>query len=165
MAKSKQQEEVHLEKLTAILNTYNVLLIPPCNYSFPVSSAKEFFEVADLIGSVGISATIGLSQRLALPDPCVARLISSILSVESRHDAFFRDVKEREPNLSPFDTGISASRHTTSLFPSSFWGHVQVRSHSQFFQNLQWLREQWTHRQSFHLQMVRIAPVVQAETY
>lgn len=83
-------------------------MIPPCNYSFPVSSAKEFFEVADLIGSVGISATIGLSQRLALSDPSVARLISSILTVESRHDAFFRDVQKREPNPSPFDTSISA---------------------------------------------------------
>jgi hypothetical protein len=69
---------------------------------------KEFFQVADLIGSVGISATIGLSQRLALSDPSVARLISSILSVESRHDAFFRDVQGREPNPGPFDTGISA---------------------------------------------------------
>ena len=66
------------------------------------------FEVADLIGSVGISATIGLSQRLATSDPSVARLISSILSVESRHDAFFRDMREREPNPSPFDTSISA---------------------------------------------------------
>ena len=62
---------------------------------------KEFFEVADLIGSVGISATIGLSQRLALSDPSIARLISSILSVKSRHDAFFRDVQEREPNPGP----------------------------------------------------------------
>ncbi|KAH8726694.1 ferritin-like domain-containing protein [Phaeosphaeriaceae sp. PMI808] len=102
------QEEVHLETLTTILNTYNVPLIPPCNYSFPVSSAKEFFDVADLIGSVGISATIGLSQRLALSDPSVAKLISSILSVESRHDAFFRDVQEREPNPGTFDTGIDA---------------------------------------------------------
>ncbi|KAF2260222.1 hypothetical protein CC78DRAFT_547702 [Lojkania enalia] len=102
------QEEVHLETLTAILNTYNVPLIPPCNYSFPVSSAKEFFEVADLISSVGISATIGLSQHLTLLDPSVARLISSFLSVKSRYDSFFRDVQEREPNPSPFDTGISA---------------------------------------------------------
>lgn len=82
-------------------------MVPSCNYSFPVSSAKEFFEVANLISSVGISTTIGLAQRLALSDPSVARLISSILSVESRHNAFFRDVQRREPNLGPFDTGIS----------------------------------------------------------
>lgn len=103
-----KQEEVYLETLTTILNTYSVELIPPCNYSFSVSSTKEFFEVADLIGSVGISATIGLPQRLALSDPSVARLISSILSVESHLDAFFREVQEREPNPAPFDTGISA---------------------------------------------------------
>jgi len=73
-----------------------------------VSTTDAFFELADLIGSVGISATIGLSQRLALSDPSVASLVSSILTVESRHDAFFRDVQNREPNPAPFDTGISA---------------------------------------------------------
>ena len=83
-------------------------LIPPCNYSFLVSSTKEFFILADLIGSVGISATIGLSQRLAISDPSVSGLISSIISVESRHDAFFRDVQDKEPNPAPFDTSISA---------------------------------------------------------
>ena len=91
-----------------ILNTYKVPLIPPCNYSFPVASTNEFFRLADLIGSVEISAIIGLSQRLALSDPSVARLVSSILTVESRHDAFFRDVQNRLPNPAPFDTGISA---------------------------------------------------------
>jgi Ferritin-like domain len=85
-----------------------VPLVPPCNYSFPVASTNDFFQLAELIGSVGISATIGLSQRLALSDPLVARLISSILTVESRHDAFFRDVQNRQPNPAPFDTGISA---------------------------------------------------------
>ncbi|KAF2181008.1 hypothetical protein K469DRAFT_692524 [Zopfia rhizophila CBS 207.26] len=84
-----------------------VPLIPPCNYSFPVASTKEFFQLAHLIGSAGIGATIGLSDRLATTDPMLTRLVSSILTVESRHDTFFRHVQGDVPNPAPFDTGIN----------------------------------------------------------
>jgi hypothetical protein len=89
------------------LNAYEVPNIPPCNYSFPVSSTKEFFQAADLLESVGISAVIGLSQRLAVTDPSLASLVSSIITIEARHDAFFRGTQGKLPNPSPFDTGIS----------------------------------------------------------
>ena len=72
-----------------------------------MTSTKEFFNLADLIGSVGIAASIGLSERLAASDPLLARLVSSILTVESRHDAFFRHVQGEVPNPAPFDTGIN----------------------------------------------------------
>jgi hypothetical protein len=35
----------------------------------------------------------------------LARLVASILTVESRHDAFFRHVMGEVPNPAPFDTG------------------------------------------------------------
>jgi hypothetical protein len=35
----------------------------------------------------------------------LARLVASILTVESRHDAFFRHVQGEVPNPAPFDTG------------------------------------------------------------
>lgn len=56
---------------------------------------------------MGISATIGLSESLAVTDPLLARFVSSILTVESRHGAFFRQVQGIVPNPAPFDTGIS----------------------------------------------------------
>jgi hypothetical protein len=37
----------------------------------------------------------------------LARSVSSILTVESRHDAFFRSAMGQSPNPTPFDTGIS----------------------------------------------------------
>jgi hypothetical protein len=35
----------------------------------------------------------------------LARLVASIVTVESRHDAFFRHVQGKVPNPAPFDTG------------------------------------------------------------
>jgi hypothetical protein len=56
---------------------------------------------------VGIGASIGLADRLAATDPLLIKSMSSILAVESRHDAFFRHIKGEAPNPTPFDTGIS----------------------------------------------------------
>jgi hypothetical protein len=102
-----QQEEVHLSSLANLLNSYNTTPIPPCNYSFPVDSTKRFLELADVITSVGIGAIIGLTERLAVMDPVLVRTVSSTLTVESRHDAFFRSIRGEVPNPAPFDTGIS----------------------------------------------------------
>ena len=72
-----------------------------------MNSTKGFFELAHLITSVNIGATIGLAERLAVTDPLLLRSVSSILTVESRHDAFFRYIQDEVPNPAPFDTGIS----------------------------------------------------------
>jgi hypothetical protein len=74
---------------------------------FPANSTEDFVELARLITSVGIGATIGLTERLALTDPSLVGFLSAALSVESRHDAFFRTINEQVPNPAPFDTGIS----------------------------------------------------------
>jgi hypothetical protein len=57
--------------------------------------------------SVGIGATIGIIKRLAVVDSTLARSVLSILTVKSRHDAFFRSAKGEVPNPTLFDTGIS----------------------------------------------------------
>ncbi|KAI9855635.1 MAG: hypothetical protein M1813_009681 [Trichoglossum hirsutum] len=101
------QEKVHIATFTNLLKGYNAEVIPPCNYSFPVNSTKGFFELANAITSVGIGATIGFAEHLAVTDPLLLRSISSILTVESRHDAFFRHIGGKVPNPSPFDTGIN----------------------------------------------------------
>ncbi|KKY22686.1 putative sexual development protein [Phaeomoniella chlamydospora] len=101
------QEVVHVESLINLLDDYGIPTIPPCNYSFSVNSTKTFLDLAHMIGSVGIGATIGLTERLAATDPLLVKTLSSILTVESRHDAFFRSVNGEVPNPTPFDTGIS----------------------------------------------------------
>ncbi|KAI9772443.1 MAG: hypothetical protein M1840_000646 [Geoglossum simile] len=101
------QEEVHIATIVNLLKTYNAALIPPCSYFFPVNSTKEFFDLAHIITSVGIGAAIGLAERIAVTDPLLIKSVSSVLTVESRHDAFFRHIKGEVPNPAPFDTGIS----------------------------------------------------------
>jgi hypothetical protein len=90
-----------------LLKAYNAPLISPCNYSFPINSTKGFFELAHLITSVSIRATIRLAERLAVTNPLLLRSVSSILTVESRYDTFFCYIQEEVPNPALFDTGIS----------------------------------------------------------
>ncbi|KAF2789974.1 hypothetical protein K505DRAFT_252193 [Melanomma pulvis-pyrius CBS 109.77] len=107
VSKIAAQEEVHASSIENILQLYNETLVLPCNYSFPVTNSKEIFDLAHIITSVGIGATIGLNERLAITDPSLVKPVSSILTVESRHDAFLRHVHGAVPNPAPFDTGIS----------------------------------------------------------
>lgn len=54
---------------------------------------------------MGIGATIGLAEHLAVTDPLLVKSVSSILVVESRQ--LFRHVERLVPNPAPFDTGVS----------------------------------------------------------
>lgn len=72
-----------------------------------MNSTKGFFELAHLITSVGIGATIRLTERLVATDTLLVKSVSSVLTVKSRHDAFFRHIQGEVPNPAPFDTGIS----------------------------------------------------------
>jgi hypothetical protein len=85
-----QQEEVYLESLAILLIAYNAPQILPCKYSFPVNSIKDLLLLARLIGSASVSAAIGISERLALSDPLLSRLLLLISTVESRYDATIR---------------------------------------------------------------------------
>ncbi|KAH8650364.1 ferritin-like domain-containing protein [Tricladium varicosporioides] len=107
VSKVAAQEEVHVATILDLLEHYDAPRIPPCNYSFPVNSTPGFFELADIITSIGIGSTIGLAERLAITDPLLIQSVSSILTVESRHNAFFRHIEGKSPNPAPFDTGIS----------------------------------------------------------
>ncbi|KAF8856257.1 hypothetical protein BDZ45DRAFT_545157, partial [Acephala macrosclerotiorum] len=107
ISKVVAQEEVHAATIVELLEAYNETLVAPCTYSFPVNSTDEFFDLADIITSVGIGAIIGLAEHLAVTDPLLLKSVSSILTVESRQDAFFRQAEGLVPNPAPFDTGIS----------------------------------------------------------
>ena len=71
-----------------------------------MNSTQEFIEVAHLVTSVSIGATIGLIEHLAPTDPILVGFLSSALSVEARQDAFFRQLQGELPNPAPFDTGV-----------------------------------------------------------
>ncbi|KAI9751005.1 MAG: hypothetical protein M4579_006215 [Chaenotheca gracillima] len=99
------QEQVHVATIQAILAPSNST-ISPCNYTFPVESAADFVALASTITSVGIGAVNFLTASLATTDPDLVTGTSSIITVESRHDAFFRERMGLVPNPAPFDTQL-----------------------------------------------------------
>ena len=109
VTKVQAQELVHVQTAKNILNHFNGKTFRPCEYTFPVTSAEEFFALSNVITSVGIGAVIHLAASLAITDPTLVTGPASILAVEARHDAFFRGAAKVShiPNPAPFDTGIS----------------------------------------------------------
>lgn len=103
------QEVVHVQTAENILKANNARTFAPCKYSFPVNNPEEFFALASIITSVGIGAVINIISGLALTDPKMVQGPASILAVEARHDAFFRQrFVSNIPNPAPFDTRISS---------------------------------------------------------
>ena len=111
VAKAQAQEVVHVQTATNILNHFKKPTFTPCKYMFPVANSEEFFELANVITSVGIGAVINVASGLALTDPMLVPGPASILAIEARHDAFFRvqGGVSYIPNPAPFDTRISAA--------------------------------------------------------
>ncbi|KAI9805237.1 MAG: hypothetical protein M1833_005690 [Piccolia ochrophora] len=107
IARIAAQETVHVAIFETGLRAFNHPTIPPCKYAFPVTNAKEFLALSNIIGSVGISAVNALSQIAAESDPLLITLLSGVITVESRHDAFFRLTDGEVPNPSPVDTPLT----------------------------------------------------------
>lgn len=107
--KAAAQEEVHVATIEALLQHNGAQTINPCQYEFPVSNAEEFFALANIITSVGIGAIFDLQDGVSQTDPGLEVSVSGIVTVESRHDAFFRMTAGETPNPSPFDTHISGA--------------------------------------------------------
>jgi hypothetical protein len=87
-----------------MLSTYNAAQISSCEYNFSINSTKSFYEIAHTVLSANIGATIGIIQRLALTDPALTGIFSSILSVQARQDTFFRHRLHLQQIPSPLDT-------------------------------------------------------------
>jgi Ferritin-like domain len=81
-------------------------VVPPCNYTFPATNFEEFLAVANLLTSTNFGSVIGVQEQLSGGDLALAASTTSILGVETRHDAFLRILHGDVPNPSPFDTGI-----------------------------------------------------------
>ncbi|KAL8784738.1 MAG: hypothetical protein Q9195_008920 [Heterodermia aff. obscurata] len=104
------QELIHVQTAENILNHFHKPTFSPCQYQFPVTTAEEFLDLANIITSVGIGAVINVASSLALTDPGLVPGPASILSTEARHDAFFRIAAlDLVPNPTPFDTRLSAA--------------------------------------------------------
>lgn len=109
VAKAAAQEEVHVASIQTLLAHNGAQVINPCQYAFPVNTAVDFFALANIITSVGIGALFDLQDGVSKTDPGLEVIVSAIVTLEARHDAFFRMTAGEAPNPSPFDTRISGA--------------------------------------------------------
>ena len=100
-------EVTHAATISSTLAANGVTPVAPCVYKFPYTSPKTFVALADLVTTNGIGAYLGGALGL-MDNPALLTVASSILTVESRHDAFLRSGVNQSPFPNPFDTPLSA---------------------------------------------------------
>jgi hypothetical protein len=109
LTKIVAQEQVHVATVENLLASNNAFTIPACTSILPIGNNNNFLAKANIITSASIGAVVSLSAALAKSDPDAVSSVTPILSVESRHDAFFRISSSDVPNPNPFDTALSAT--------------------------------------------------------
>ncbi|CZR66764.1 uncharacterized protein PAC_16665 [Phialocephala subalpina] len=109
VTKVAAQEEVHKATVEATLTSNNVATIDDCTSILPITSTDEFLARANIITSISIGAIIAITASVASTDPTIVGSTTSIITVEGRHDAFFRLSASDVPNPTPFDTAISTT--------------------------------------------------------
>lgn len=107
VTKVAAQETVHVATIETLLTANGAKTVPPCKYLFPVSSMDDFLVQANIITSASIGAVNALSALIATTDPDLVTSTTTIITVEARHDAFFRVAASEVPNPAPFDTPLS----------------------------------------------------------
>ncbi len=102
-----QQEELHVAAVGEGLLAAKIPVVPACKYQFPgVVNTETFFYVANIITSANFGTIIGANIQLAANNPGLTPPSVGILGVETRHDAFLRQLGGYIPNPAPFETGI-----------------------------------------------------------
>ncbi|KAE9377319.1 hypothetical protein N431DRAFT_453671 [Stipitochalara longipes BDJ] len=107
VTKVAAQEAVHVATIETLLTANGAKTVAPCKYVFPVSNTDDFLVQANVITSASIGAVNALSALIAQTDPELVTSTSSIITIEARHDAFFRIAVSQVPNPTPFDTPLS----------------------------------------------------------
>jgi hypothetical protein len=72
-----------------------------------MNSTKDFFKLAHVIILAGIDATIKVVECLVIIDSLFIKLVSLMLIIESRHDAFFRQTLGKVLNPATFNTRLN----------------------------------------------------------
>lgn len=99
-----KDEQTHVDFLTAGLTAAGASPVAPCTYKFPYTNPGSFLTLSKMLEGVGVSAYLGAAQNIT--SPTYLTYAASILTVESRHDAYVRSELALSPFPGPFDTPL-----------------------------------------------------------
>lgn len=100
----QKDEQTHVDFLTAGLTAAGAAPVAPCTYKFPYTNPGSFLTLSKMLEGVGVSAYLGAAQNIT--SPTYLTYAASILTVESRHDAYVRSQLALSPFPGPFDTPL-----------------------------------------------------------
>jgi hypothetical protein len=94
-------EDTHVTFLTTALKGAGVTPVEACTYDFGNLTPDTFLATASIIEGIGVSAYLGAAALIT--NPAYVTAAGSILTVEARHNAFFRGTLNTSPFPQPFD--------------------------------------------------------------
>jgi hypothetical protein len=94
-------EATHVTFLTTALKGAGVTPVAACTYDFGNLTPDTFLATASIIEGIGVSAYLGAASLIT--NPAYVTAAGSILTVEARHNAFFRGTLNTSPFPQPFD--------------------------------------------------------------
>lgn len=104
-------ERVHVDFLSATLNSIGATPVQPCTYRWGVNTVQGFVATAQVLEGVGVSAYLGAAAQIM--DESYLTAAGSILTVEARHSAYLRAALGQIPFPQPFDAPLTPNQVTT----------------------------------------------------
>ena len=98
-------EKIHVDTLVSVINaSYPGKFVPPCNYSFGITTVSEFVEIARALERTGVSAYLGRVADINLKAYLTAA--ATITTIEARHASFLNIISGISGMPQPFDTPL-----------------------------------------------------------
>jgi Ferritin-like domain len=97
-------EEGHVLYLEAGLKAAGAQPVAACNYSFPMTTPRQFIQLASVVEGLGVSAYLGAAPAIA--NKAYLTAAGSILVTEALHQGAHRDAVGEIPVANVFGTPL-----------------------------------------------------------